>query len=190
MWFFSSCGGILELQREIQASSSVGPGKSSLPFELRGRVGDCSRVTAGKKRPHLGLCPGPNVSLQGRQGSPVRISDSPEESGLASRGKEKTPLSSRVATGMSWSPLSDQKGVKPPVEFGKRIRDSSPGHAGKEGLHLAMTEASRVFSGAGDPVWDFSRGMTWSSGSLSCGAREVKSPCEWRGERVIALESW
>ena len=52
-WFFSSCGGILELQREIQASSSVGPGKSSLPFELRGRVGDCSRVTAGKKRPHL-----------------------------------------------------------------------------------------------------------------------------------------
>ena len=33
-WFFSSCGGILELQREIQASSSVGPGKSSLPFEL------------------------------------------------------------------------------------------------------------------------------------------------------------
>ena len=36
------------------------PGKSSLPFELRGRVGDCSRVTAGKKRPHLGLCPGQN----------------------------------------------------------------------------------------------------------------------------------
>ena len=71
MCFFSSCGGILELQREIQASSSVGTGKSSLPFELRGRVGDCSRVTAGKKRPHLGLCPGPNVSLQGRQGSPI-----------------------------------------------------------------------------------------------------------------------
>ena len=27
-------------------------------------------------------------------------------------GKEKTPLSSRVATGMSWSPLGDQKGVQ------------------------------------------------------------------------------
>ena len=96
-WFFSSCGGILELQREIQASSSVGPGKSSLPFELRGRVGDCSRVTAGKKRPHLGLCPGPNVSLQGRQGSPVHISDTPEESGLASRGRKRlrSPLESR-----------------------------------------------------------------------------------------------
>ena len=28
-WFFSSCGGILELQPGIQASSSTGPGKSS-----------------------------------------------------------------------------------------------------------------------------------------------------------------
>ena len=37
--------------------------------------------------------------------------------------------SSRVATGMSWSPLSDQKGVKPTVEFGERTRlqaDSLP----------------------------------------------------------------
>ena len=50
-------------------------------------------------------------------------------------------------------------------------------HAGKEGLHLVMTEASRGFSRAGEPVWDFSRGVTGSSGSLSCGAREVKSPC-------------
>ena len=28
--------------------------------------GNCSRVTAGQNRPHLGLCPGPNVPLQGR----------------------------------------------------------------------------------------------------------------------------
>ena len=40
--FFSSCGGILELGQEIQASSCVGPGKSSLPFELRGRARDCA----------------------------------------------------------------------------------------------------------------------------------------------------
>ena len=32
---FSSCGGILELQRGIQDASGVGPGKSNLPFELR-----------------------------------------------------------------------------------------------------------------------------------------------------------
>ena len=35
-WFFSSCGGILELRRGFQASSCVGPGKPKLPFELRG----------------------------------------------------------------------------------------------------------------------------------------------------------
>ena len=35
-WFFSSCGGILELRRGIRASSCVGPGKSNLPFEFRG----------------------------------------------------------------------------------------------------------------------------------------------------------
>ena len=57
---------LLELRWGIQASSCVGPGKSNLPFELSGRAGDCSRVTEGQKRPHLGLFPGPNVPLQGR----------------------------------------------------------------------------------------------------------------------------
>ena len=46
-WFFSSDGGILELRRGIQDASCVGPGKSNLPFELRRKAGDCSRVTAG-----------------------------------------------------------------------------------------------------------------------------------------------
>ena len=45
--FFSSCGRILELQQGIQDASCVGPGKSNLPFELRRRAADCSRVTAG-----------------------------------------------------------------------------------------------------------------------------------------------
>ena len=38
------------------------------------------------------------------------------------------------------------KGVKPPVEFGERTRNWTPGHAGKEGPHLEMTVASRGFS--------------------------------------------
>ena len=38
------------------------------PFDWRGKAGGFARVTAGPKRPHLGLCPGPNVTLQGRQG--------------------------------------------------------------------------------------------------------------------------
>ena len=37
--------------------------------DMRGRAGDCSRVTSGQMRPHLCLCLGPNVPLQGRQGS-------------------------------------------------------------------------------------------------------------------------
>ena len=33
-----------------------------------------------------------------------------------------TLLSSQVATGISWSPLSGLKGVKPPVKFGEKTR--------------------------------------------------------------------
>ena len=36
-----------ETRPGIQAASCVGPGKSTLPFELRRKAGDCSRVTAG-----------------------------------------------------------------------------------------------------------------------------------------------
>ena len=53
-------------------------------------------------------------------------------------GKQRISLSSRVATGISWSPLSGLKGIKPPLEFGERTRDCTPGHTGKEGPHLTM----------------------------------------------------
>ena len=33
----------------------VGPGKPNLPLGLRGKAGGCARVTAGPKRPHLGV---------------------------------------------------------------------------------------------------------------------------------------
>ena len=42
-------------------------------------------------------------------------------------------IRSRAATGISWSPLSGLKGVKPPVKFGEKTRDCSPGQAGKAG---------------------------------------------------------
>ena len=105
MWIFSSGGGILELRRGIQASSCVGPGKPNIPFELRGKAGGCTRVTAGPKRPHLGLCPGPNVPLKGRQGSRGGVPDSPGESGLASRASKgpRSPLKSRCRSlGAHW----------------------------------------------------------------------------------------
>ena len=43
------------------------------------------------------------------------------------------------------------------------------------------TGASQGFPRAAAPVGVFSRGTTRISGSLSCGAREVRSPCAWRG---------
>ena len=49
------------------------------------------------KRPHLGLCPGSNVPLQGRQGYQGRIPVSPGGSGLVSRRSKvlRCPLESR-----------------------------------------------------------------------------------------------
>ena len=70
-------------------------------------------------------------------------------------------LSSR--TGMSWSPLSGLKGVKPPLVFGGRTRDCSPGNAGNEGPSLPTTGASRRFSRAVALVWGFSRSKTGQS---------------------------
>ena len=47
----------------------------------------------------------------------------------------------------------------------------------KKALHLARTGASQGFPRAAAPVGVFSRGTARISGSLSCGAREVRSPC-------------
>ncbi|VDM16675.1 unnamed protein product [Wuchereria bancrofti] len=132
-----------------------------------------SRVTAGfssydgefrlplvANRPHLGLCPEANVPLQGRQGSRGCIPDAPGETGIHLEWKQRTPLCSRVATGISWSSLGGLKGVKPPEAFGERSRDWSLGHAGDEGPHLSMTGESRGCSRAAAPVCGFSRGTT------------------------------
>ena len=108
----------------------------------------------------------------------------------------QTPISSSVCTTtlkglllvqympvlcISWSSLGGLKRVKPPEAFGERSRDWSLGHAGDEGPHLAMTGESWGCSRAAAPVCAFSRGTTARSVSLSWGAREVGSPCEWRG---------
>src|SRR5574340_305485 len=105
----------------------------------------------------------------------------PGETGIHLEWKQRSPLCSRVATGISWSSLGGLKGVKPPEAFGERSRDWSLGHAGDEGPHLSTTGESRGCSRAAAPVCGFSRGTTARSVSLSWGAREVGSPCEWRG---------
>ncbi|VAS31960.1 Uncharacterised protein [Klebsiella pneumoniae] len=66
---------------------------------------------------------------------------------------------------------------RPPIpNVGLLLRRS-----GDEGPHLSMTGESRGCSRAAAPVCGFSRGTTARSVSLSWGAREVGSPCEWRG---------
>ena len=55
------------------------------------------------------------------------------------------------------------------------------GHAGDEGPHLRDDGGGSGGSRAADPGCGFSRGTTARSVSLSWGAREVGSPCEWRG---------
>ena len=39
----------------------------------------------------------------------------------SSPGKQRTPLSSRVAPGISWTQLSGLKGVNTPVKFGETV---------------------------------------------------------------------
>ena len=100
-----------------------------------------------------------------------------------------TPLSSRVATDISWSPLSGLQGAKLPVDFGDRTRYCSPGHAEKEGPHLAMTGASRGFSRAAAQVWCFSRGTTGSSRASRVAPGKSGLHERGEGECVIALLS-
>lgn len=102
-------------------------------------------------RPHLGLCPEANVPLQGRQGSRGCIPDAPGETGIHLEWKQRTPLCSRIATGISWSSLGGLKGVKPPEAFGERSRDWSLGHAGDEGPHLGVDGGVSGWFSSGGP---------------------------------------
>ena len=72
-------------------------------------------------------------------------------------------IASRVNT-----PPPEQPKVVPawPAELGPR-----------PALHIARTGASQGFPRAAAPMGVFSRGTARISGSLSCGAREVRSPC-------------
>ena len=80
----------------ISGLSWVGPGKPNLQFELRWKAGGSARVTTGPKRPHRGVCPGPNIPLKGRQGSRVSIPDSPGDQALPrGEAEDSTFLSSR-----------------------------------------------------------------------------------------------
>lgn len=177
----------LELRRHSRVTTGISAFPLGWPWEAQSspRV---ARESWGLRSSH---CRAEETSPRRVSGTSYSSPGKAGISGLHSRlprgvrprleGKPRTPLSSRVATRVSWSPLSGLKGVQPPLPFGERTRDCSPGHAGKEGPQLARTGASQGFPRAAAPVGVFSRGTTRISGSLSCGAREVRSPCAWRG---------
>ena len=136
----------------------------------------CALVTEGKR----GLCAGPNVHVKARQKSRGCIPDSPG-SQACSRGETKdfSLFSSHdvyLLEATEWPKGSQASSGVWRVDSGWHSRTCR-----KRSPQLAMTWASPGFPRAAAPVGVFSRGTTRISGSLSCGAREVRSPCAWRG---------
>ena len=177
---FSSCGGILELRRGFQASSWDGPGKPNLPFELRGKAGGCARITAGPKRPYLGVFP--DLIFLSREDRDLRVAFQTPlgcQASFRREGKDSALLSSRDAD------------LLEPTEWPQGNPASSSVWREDPGLlsrtcRKRRTSAREEGGVSGDPraaapMGVFSRGTTRISGSLSCGAREVRSPCTWRG---------
>ena len=130
------------------------------PLQFGERTRDCSPGHAGKEGPHL-VMTGVSGGISG--------------------------AASRVATRISWSPLSGFKGVQPPLQFGERTRDCSPGQAGKEGPQLARTGASQGFPRAAAPVGVFSQGTTRISGASRAAPGKPGLHGRGEGERVFAL---
>ena len=93
----------------------------------------------GARFSRVRLCATPETATQQ---APLSLGFSRQEHWSGLPFPSPMHLSSRVAPGISWTQLSGLKGVNPPVKFGERTWDCSPGHAGKDGPHLVMTEGS------------------------------------------------
>ena len=113
---------------------------SLLPLERNACLPGCVwNATPRSRSPlerNIGFWTQASVPLQGRQGSRGCIPDAPGETDIPFEWKQRTPLCSRVVTGISLSSLGGLKGVKPPEALGERSRDWPLGHAGDEGPHL------------------------------------------------------
>ena len=77
-------------KKVLGQGSAFPPGRRAAVGRREGRepLPD-ARVTAGPKRPHLSVCPGPNFPLQGRQGSRGCI---PGSRGSVQQGKSRRDL--------------------------------------------------------------------------------------------------
>ena len=88
--------GFLSYNGKFRLPLLLAQGSPVFHLSCEGELG-IALVTAGQKRPYLGLCPGHNVRLQGGQGSRGCFPDAPGESVLVSRGSEglRSPLELR-----------------------------------------------------------------------------------------------
>ena len=94
------------------------------------------------------------------------------------------------------APTNSRRGTYAPCEafLVAQTVKNLPAMQETKALISAMTGESRGGSRAAAPGCGFSRGATARSVSLSGGARDVGSPCEWRGgaghcSRVMVGES-
>ena len=176
----------LELPRDSRVTTGISGFPLGWPWEaqssprVRGKAGGCARVTAGPKRPHLGVCPGPNIPLQGRQGSRGCIPGSPGESGLVSRGSKDSALLSSRDAGVLEPPERPQ--VSP--AFSSVWREDP-------GLLSRPCRKRRLSAREDGGVSGVSSSCGAHGGFLPrheedvreplVSAREVRSPCAWRG---------
>ena len=139
----SNSGFHLYWPREVQSS-----------FDLRGRAGDCSLVTAVQNRPHLGLFPGPRFPLQVRQdlGVPFQTHTGSQAS---SRGEAEDSALPSSPNRYLLEPTERPKGNQASCGVWREdsVLLSMPGR--KVVPYLVMTGASRGFSRAVAPEWGF-----------------------------------
>ena len=158
------CGSLLGLfGRKPSPSTQLRPGPSTLQAQARARSSA------------LASCPHP--------------SDPALPCATMGSGAHLWPPAVGVVTGRRPSkclPLGTNSTISVCSEVGERQRAPLPIVSSTPGVpwgHLLQSEdggVSGVSSSCG-ARGVFSRGTTRISGSLSCGAREVRSPCAWRG---------
>ena len=111
-------GSTLKECPEIDHFSPLGhqcPNSEPISFDL-----DCYNYRPICLLLHLNLSPDSHIqSILGSRGC---IPDAPGETCIHLEWKQRSPLCSRVATGISGSSLGGLKVVKPPEAFGERIK--------------------------------------------------------------------
>ena len=177
------------VRRGTQGASRVAKGS---PFSNRVAKGSWGLLSSHCRahRPHLVLCPETPCSSPGATGIlglHLRLTR-----GVRPRlkWKQRTLLTSRVATGTSWSPLSGLKGVKLPVEFweadlgllSRPCRKRRASFRDDGGISWFLSSCGTM-CGVSLELWLGTQGAS----RVAPGKSSLHSICE--GERSIALES-